>query len=134
MFSDVAEEIEVAHRRSPVGIVNEASWVGWPVEIEEAAELTLDGDDVVDELLAGEQIALGGFPRGVADHTGGAARERDGVMAGELETPQRELAHEMADVERIAGWIETAVESQRSFAEALCERVEVGAIGEEAAP
>ena len=56
------------------------------------------------------------------------------MVAGELETFQRELAHEVADVERVAGGIEAAIERDGALGQALGKRIKIGAVGEESAP
>ena len=56
------------------------------------------------------------------------------VVAGELEAAERELAHEVADVESVGGGIEAAIERDRTLGDALGQRIEIGAVGEEAAP
>ena len=56
------------------------------------------------------------------------------MVAGELETAQSELAHEMADVKRVTGRIEAAIQCDGALSEALSERFFVGAVGDEAAP
>src|SRR5690606_20886118 len=132
--SDVAEKIEEADRRDPVGVVHEAGGVGGDLEVEQAGQLRLDAGDVVGELFAGEEIALGGAAGGIADHAGGAAGEGDDVVAGELEATQHQLPHEVPDVKRVAGRVEAAIQRHRSLAQALGERVKVGAIGQQAAP
>jgi hypothetical protein len=86
------------------------------------------------ELFARKEIALGGFAGGIADHAGGATGERERMMAGKLKTAQRELAHEVTDVERIAGGVEAAIQRDGALSEALGERFFVGAVGDEAAP
>jgi hypothetical protein len=85
-------------------------------------------------LLATEQVALGRTPAGIADHAGGAACQRHRVMAGELKAPQRELAHEMADVEAVAGGVKAAIERDRSAGQTPAEAVEVGAVRDQIAP
>jgi hypothetical protein len=74
MFSDVAQEIEVADVGGPIGIVDEACGIRGRREIEEARKLVGDTADVVRELLRREEIALCGFAGRVADHAGGTAR------------------------------------------------------------
>jgi len=134
MFSDVAKEIEEAERGDPVGIVNEAGGIGGRIEVEKTGELGLDAGDVVRELFSREQVAFGRATRGIADHAGGAAGEGDDMVPGALESRERELAHEVADVQRVAGGIEAAIDRDGAFAQALGERVKVGAVGEESAP
>jgi hypothetical protein len=55
-------------------------------------------------------------------------------MTRQLKAAQRQLRHQVTDVERVPGRIEAAIKRDRSCAEALGERSKVGAIGDEAAP
>lgn len=134
VLSDVAQKIEERDGGRPRIIVDQASGVAGTLEVEEAAELTLDAVDVVGELLAREQIALGGFARRIADHAGRATCQRDGVVTGELKPAEHELAHEMADVQAFPSRVEAAIQRDRALGEALIQRREVGTVGDEAAP
>ena len=55
-------------------------------------------------------------------------------MPGELETSESQLPHEVADMERVSCGIESAIEREGPFGQALGERIKVGAVGIEAAP
>jgi acyl-coenzyme A thioesterase PaaI-like protein len=116
MFADVAEEIEEADGGSPVGVVDDAGRVAGRTKVEQALELGLNAREIVGELLAGEQVAFGGFAAGVADHAGGAAGEADRVVTRELEAPQGQLRDKMPDVEGIAGRVEAAIQRDRPLA------------------
>ena len=112
MLSDVAEKIEDADGAHPVGVVDEERRIGGGIEIEQTAELAPDAGDIGFEDVAGEEIALGRLAARVADHAGGAARERDGAMAGQLEPAQDEEADEVAEVEAVGGRVEADVEGE----------------------
>ena len=56
------------------------------------------------------------------------------MVSAELEAPQGEEGHEIADVQGIGGRIEAAIKGEGPFAKALGKRREVGAVGDEAAP
>ncbi len=56
------------------------------------------------------------------------------MMPGQLESSKCQLAHQMAYMEGVSGGIESAIECQRPFGQALGERIKVGAVGMEAAP
>ena len=79
-------------------------------------------------VVAVEQVALLAAPAGVADHPGGAAGERERPVAGELEAAQRELAHEVAGVQRVGGRVEADVDPDRPVAEAAGEGGAVGRV------
>jgi len=134
VLSHLAQEVEVGHGGDPVGVVDEAGRVGGGIEVEEAGELVADAGDVVFDLFAGLEVSFGGSAAGVADHAGGAAGEGDGAVTGHLEAAEAEQGDEVADVEGIGGGIEAAIEGDRAVGEAFAQCVEVGAIGQEAAP
>ena len=110
MLADVAEEIEVGDGGSPIGVVEKAGGIGFGLEIEEHFELLFDGGDVGVEDFFGEKLAFLGFAAGIADGTGRAAGERDGMMAHELETAKREERDHAADVEGIGSGVEAGIE------------------------
>ena len=64
---------------------------------------------------------------------GGAAGERDRVVAGELEAAQHDLADQVADVEPVGRRVEADVDADRAVGEALGQRVAVGGVVDEAA-
>ena len=134
VLSDVAQEIEVAHAGRPRGVVHHPRGIGLGVEVEDPGELRLDAGEVPVELLAREEVALGGLSRRVADHPRRPARQGDGMVAHELEPPECQLSHEAADVKGVARRVESAVERQRARRRAPGQRVKVGAVGDEAAP
>jgi hypothetical protein len=90
---------------------------GTGLEVEDPLELRLDAGHVVRELVAVEQVALLGATARVTDHPRGAAGERERLVTGELEAPQTELAHEVADVQRIGGGVEADVDADRPLVE-----------------
>src|SRR5581483_5016878 len=134
MLADVAQEFEVTDGSGPGGVVEEAGGVDLGVEVQEAAELFLDGGDVGVEDFAGEQLAFGGLAAGIADGTGGAAGNGDGIMAEQLESPEREERNEDADVQAVGGGIESAVDRGRGGNETFDEFLAVGAIRQQSAP
>ena len=123
MFTHVAQEIEEADGSGPVSVVDDTGGIAGGAEIEETLQLSFNACEIVSELLARKQVALGGFAAGIADHAGGAAGEADGVMTGQLEAPQRELRDQMTDVEGIAGGVEAAIQGDRALVEALGQRI-----------
>jgi hypothetical protein len=106
VLADVAEEVEVAHACGPGGVVDHPGRVHRRVEVEEPRELALDAGEVLVQLLPGEEVALGGLARGVADHAGGAPGQGDRVVAVQLEAAQRQLA------DQVPTWSESPVGSK----------------------
>ena len=134
MLADVAQEIEEADGRRPARVIQQAGGIGGGVEIEQAAELFLDLGDVGVEHFLGEQLALLRLAAGVADGAGGAAGERDGVMAQQLKPAQRQQRHQVAHVQAVGGRVKAAVKRDGARADAFRQLLRVGAIGQQAAP
>src|SRR5437762_7464678 len=101
MLPDLAQEIEIANRVRPVGIIEQARWVGRAFKIEPSLQLLLFAGDVRRQYLPGEQLALGALAAGIANRAGRAARQRDGMMAEKLEAPQGQQRHQVADVKTL---------------------------------
>lgn len=132
VLADLAQEVEVVERHGPVGVVHQFCRIR-AVEVQQLRELGLDRRDVVFELFPGQQVALGRLAGGIADHPGGAAGQRQRLVAGELEAAQHQLAHQMPDVQAVRGRIEAAVERDRPLGEPLAQAVEIRAVGDQVA-
>jgi hypothetical protein len=98
VLADLAQELEMRNWRRPLRVVDEPGGILCHFEIEEAGKLHLDGSDAVRKLVAGQERALVGAARRIADEPRCAAGERDGVMAGQLKTAEQEKGDETADV------------------------------------
>ena len=55
-------------------------------------------------------------------------------MTGELKASQGELTHEMTDVKGVASGVETAIQREGAFFQALGESVQICAVGMEFTP
>ena len=100
-----------SRRTSPVqSRLSTSSPPSAPVEVDDPADLGLDGGDVAREGLVVEQVALLGAPARVADHAGGPAGQGDRPVAGVLEAPQHQQADEVADVQAVGGRVAAVVE------------------------
>ncbi len=84
-------------------------------------------------VVAVEQVALLAPSAGIADHARGAAGERVGPMAGELEAAQRDLTEQVADVEAVGRRIEPDVDTDGTGRQASGQRGPVGRVLHEAA-
>ena len=119
VLADVAEELE---RRPSAAVQSRLSTsracVGPGVEVEEPAELGLDGGRRWRRAAPVEQVALLGAAAGIADHAGGAAGQGDRAVAGVLEAAQQQERLEVADVEAVGRRVEAAVERDRPLAPA----------------
>src|SRR5882762_2313639 len=115
VLADVAQEIEVAHGLGPSDVVEQTGRVFRGVKIEQATELFLDLGEIGLEDLPGEQLALLSLAARVANGTGGAARERDGMVALELKAAKPEQRDEIADMEAVRRGIEAGIEGDWSF-------------------
>ena len=132
VLADVAQQVDGGQRRGPVQVVDHDGCV---VALEGQVGLDL-GADPVDPLahrLLGVESAFR-FRLGVADQAGGTTDQGERPVPGELQTPQREDLHEVADVEAGCRRVEAAVVGDRARVEGLAHGVEVGAHGDQAAP
>ena len=89
--------------------------------------------EVVLERLTVEQVALLAAPAGIADHAGRTAGQRERAVAAELEAAQPELAHQVADVQRVGGRVEPDVDADRAVGQARTEERLVGRVVDQAA-
>ena len=88
--------------QEPIGVVDQAGRVALDLEIEQVSQLLLDALHVALDLLAGEQVALGGFAARVADHAGAAAGQGDGGVAEALQARQGNQRDGVTDVQAVA--------------------------------
>ncbi len=65
---------------------------------------------------------------------GGPAGERERPVTGHLEPAQTELAHQVADVQRIGGGIEADVDTDRPLVETRPEELQVGRVVDQPTP
>lgn len=86
------------------------------------------------EYFLGQELAFRFLAGWVADRAGGAACERDGLVAAELETTQGEQGNEVAEVEAVSGRVEATIQGGRSFFETLRQFVHGGAVVDESSP
>lgn len=137
MLADVTQEVDGGQRCGPVQVVDHHSGVR-PVEVQEGLDLALDALHPPGDDLFGVEDALRRRLR-VTDESGGAADQGQRPVSGPLEATDREDLHEVADMQARRGGVEAAVQGHRVAtlidASALpAQRVEVGALRDEAAP
>ena len=87
------------------------------VEIEELAHLRAACRRRCLQAARRKQIALVALAAGVADHAGGAADDRDRLVAGVLEAAQHQQRQQVADVQAVGRGIEAGVDGARLFVE-----------------
>jgi len=134
MLSNVAQELEVAHRRGPVGVVDHPRRIGLALEVEPTTQLLLYVGDVSGDGFLGQKLALGVLAAGVADGTGRAAGHGDGMMPEQLEPAQNQEWHQVPDMQTIRRRVESSVDRDRSGFQALVQLRRVSAIVYQAAP
>src|SRR2546422_630394 len=98
MFADVPQEIQKTHRLGPGGIVEQAGWIGFGFEVEQASELLFHAGDVGVEHLPGKQLPLLRLKTWIADGSRGAPSQRNRMMALKLKTPKSKQGHKIAHV------------------------------------
>ena len=96
---DVAQELDVAERVEPVGVVDHHR-VGRPVaEGQEPLEHAADAGDVGVDLVVGEQRAALVLAGGIADLGRAAAHQHDRLVPGLLQPAQHHDLHQAAHVQ-----------------------------------
>ena len=133
VLARVTEEVEEPPLRRPRVVVDQAGLMGSRREVEQLLELHRDALEVLRERLGVEEVAFLRHPTGVADHARGAAGEHDRIVARELEAPERDLADQVAGVERIARRVESDVDADGAVREPLGQRIAIGGVVDEAA-
>ena len=83
--------------------------------------------------LRSEHFSHVGLTGGVADHTGSAAEERDGLVACHLEALHQAQSHKMSYVQGVSGGVEADVEGRLAFVYHLLDLFLVGYLRDESA-
>ncbi len=130
--ADVAQQVDRRQPGGPVEVVDHDGCLV-PREVEVRLDLRPDALDPGRDDVGVVELALR-RRLGVADQAGRAADERQRSVAGELEAPQRQDLHEVADVQRRRGRVEAAVVGDGPGGQVLAQRLEVGRLGQQAAP
>ena len=109
MLADIAQERDIFEAVQPLRIV-EHDGVGRPVpEGQEAGEHALDAGDILRDQIGGEQLARFILKARVADLAGAAAHQDDGLVSRALQLAQHHDRHQMPDMQRRRGRIETDI-------------------------
>jgi hypothetical protein len=98
VLADVAQEIHDRHRAEPVVVVDHLRGVR-AVEVQKTAQLRREAGEVALQRLVGQQRALRGLARRIADETGAAADDRDGPVPGALQAHEVRHGQQAADVQ-----------------------------------
>ena len=102
MLADVANKIQKCIVLHPVVIVHELGRIrSVGIEIEEFGQLFLDTFLIVPERFLVEQVSLGRFHRGIADHPRRTTHQRNRTMSRALEMPKHHYTDQMPDMQRI---------------------------------
>ena len=110
VLSDVAHEVEELIVLHPVVVVDQLGLVGLrTVEVEELADLLLDGLLVVIERVLVEEVALLALARRIADHTRGTADEQIRLMSAALQVTQHHDAAKVSDMQRVGSRVGTQI-------------------------
>ena len=110
VLAHVADEIQKRHVLHPGVVVDEFRGVRRVgIEIQEPGQLFFYALLVVEQFFLRKQVALLRFHGRVADHAGGAADQRDGLMPAALQVAQHHDAHQMSDVQRVGSRVDAHV-------------------------
>ena len=109
MPAHLAQEIDVIERVEPVGIVGHDGVARAAAELQELVEHRADAAQVSGDHRLVEQFAAFVLAGGIADPRGAAAHQRDRPVPGLLHPVQHHDRHQVADVERRGGAIESDI-------------------------
>jgi len=101
VLADVAQKLEHGYVAGPVGVVDEGCGIRAVLEVEQSLELPLDVGDVGSERVGVEQVALLAAARWVAHHARCSTSKHDWPVTEQLQTSQRDLPEQIADVQRV---------------------------------
>ena len=85
------------------------------------------------DLLLGEHFPHIGLARRVADHTGSAAQEGDGLVARHLQALHQAQSHEVAHMKAVRRGVEADVEGRLALVDEVAHRLFVRDLRDEAA-
>src|SRR3954452_17925739 len=125
VLADVPQEGQQRHVPGPVVVVDE---LPLPLGAEHPAHLLLDGGEVGAQRVLVEQVPLFAAASGIPPLPGGAAGERDGVVARQLEAPQHQQADEVAGVEAVGRRIHAVVQRDGTLVQAPRESISIGCV------
>mgnify|MGYP003181637232 CR=1 FL=1 len=110
VLANVAHEVEELIVLHPVVVVDQLSLVGLiAVEVEELADLLLDGLLIVIERVLVEEVALLALAGRIADHTRGTADEQIRLMSAALQVTQHHDAAKVSDMQRVGSRVGTQI-------------------------
>ena len=92
--ADLAQKLNIIESQKPVGIVQHLCLA--LAELDEFFHLLFKAGGVVVDVFLGEHLAHIGAAGRIADHSGAAADEGDGLVAGKLQTLHQRKRHKVA--------------------------------------
>ena len=125
MLADPAEEVDCAHRRGPVEVVDHARGVV-ALEAQEAFDLRAEVTDPFLDGFDGVERAFGITPARVANQAGRTPDEAERFVAGQLEATEHQNLHEVAEVQARRCRVEPAVVGDGVASEERFERHRIG--------
>ena len=129
VLAHVAQQLDGAEFADPGGVVFDDGLLG----NEDAADLHFDAFDECGDGLRRVERSFVRLAAGIADQTGAAADDGDGLVPMLLHATQCHERQQVADVQAVGGGIKAAVERLRCL-EGFLEGFEVAALLEQAAP
>ena len=133
MASDITQQRYVVELVEPVGVVDHYCIARAVTELDELGEDHADARHIAGDLGVVEQLARLVLAGGIADPRGATAHQHDRLVPAFLEQPQQHDADQAADVQTVRRAIVADITGDAPVAEALIERLEIGALMDEAA-
>ncbi len=133
MLAHIPEKFQVADFLHPFQVVGHDRPV-FPVTIQHLTDLGLDAGNILFQLSGGQQISLGTFSRGIANHSGGATDQGNDAVSGALESPQHQQRQQAAHMQTFGRGIKAGVDRSRLAGQPCRQVVRVGGLVNQAAP
>ena len=109
-LADVADEVKEREVLHPIVVVDELCVVGSiALEIEELGQLLADALLVVTQHRLINQYTLLRLARRIANHTRGSTNQSVRLVSATLEVTKHHHTHQVADVQRVGGGVNTKV-------------------------
>ena len=122
--ADFSQHVDVVEVHQPVCVVDHDSLALG--KIYESAHLLLEAVDIMLNGFRSQHLSHIGLAGGVADHSGAAAQQGDGLVACHLEALHQAQSHEVTYMQGIRGRIEADIEGRLALVDHLLDLFLVG--------
>ena len=130
--TDLAQKLNIIEIEQPVGVVDHDGLV--LAEFDEAFHLVAEALGVVVDIRLGEHLTHIGAARGIADHRGTPADERDRLVAGHLQAFHERERHEVTGRQAVRRAVKADIKASLSVVDQVVDLLLIGDLRDKAAP